>query len=399
MLSNLVDEPDLGKSASALVSWIEAACRVPEGKLIGQPVKLSRWQKIEISRIYDNPAKTRRAILSFGRKNGKTSLAAFLLLAHLCGPTRRPNSQLYSTAQSRDQAALIFQLAAKIVRMSPDLLNAVVIRDGAKELTCPAIGSRYRALSAEATTAYGLSPSFVVHDELGQVRGPRFKLYDALETATGAQQDPLSIIISTQAATDADLLSILIDDALAGHDPKVVVSLYTAPQELDPFSDSTIKMANPAFGEFLNPYEVRGMAADAKRMPAREAEYRNLILNQRVEASNPFVTQADWKACAGKVTDLVGREVYCGLDLSETKDLTALVTIGRVDDIWHVHPIFWLPAEGLADKSRNDRVPYDLWRNKGFLLTAPGRSVDYDFVARYLKRELFDRYRVRKSRL
>jgi phage terminase large subunit-like protein len=93
-----------------------------------------------------------------------------------------------------------------------------------------------------------------VHDELGQVRGPRSELYEALETATGAQENPLSLIISTQAPTDADLAqSVLIDDAKAGHDPRVVCSLYTAPQEDDPFAEETIRKANPAFGDFLNP--------------------------------------------------------------------------------------------------------------------------------------------------
>jgi hypothetical protein len=115
-------------------------------------------------------------------------------------------------------------------------------------------------------------------------------LYEALETATGSSADPLSIIISTQAPTDADLLSVLIDDALAGNDPHTVVKLYTAPKELDPFDEATIRLANPAFGTFLNAREVLAMARDAKRMPARQAEYENLILNRRIEASNPFIS-------------------------------------------------------------------------------------------------------------
>src|SRR5690606_12510512 len=164
----------------------------------------------------------------------------------------------------------------------------------------------YRALSAEASTAYGLSPVFIVHDELGQVKGPRSELYEALETATAAQESPLSIIISTQAPTDADLLSVLIDDALQGHDPRVVLSLYTAPVTDDPFDEETIRKANPAFGDFQNAEEVMAMAADAKRMPSREAEYRNLILNQRVEAHNPFVSRAVWEQCGGPVAEFTG---------------------------------------------------------------------------------------------
>jgi len=377
------------------VEWVEDFCRIPEGRDVGKPVKLRPWQKKEIRRIYDNPAGTRRAIVSFGRKNGKTALAAFLLLLHLAGAEARPNSQLYSAAQSRDQAAILFALAAKIVRMSPDLQSVIVVRDTAKQLFCPDLGTLYRALSAEASTAYGLSPVFIVHDELGQVRGPRSELYEALETATGAQDDPLSIVISTQAPTDADLLSVLIDDGLASHDPRVVVSLYTADPEADPFDEATIRQANPAFGDFLNPREVMAMAEDARRMPSREAEFRNLILNQRVEASSPFVSRSAWAACDAPVRSLVGYPVYAGLDLSAVNDLTALVLTACIDGVWHVEPTFWLPADGLPMKSRQDRVPYDVWHKQGFLQAAPGKSVDYEYVAEHL-RGVFDRLDIRK---
>jgi phage terminase large subunit-like protein len=381
--------------AQQAIDWIEKYCIVPEGALVGQRVKLRQWQQDEICRIYDNPAGTRRAILSFGRKNGKTGLGSFLLLLHLCGPEARPNSQLFSAAQSREQAGLLFRLAAKIVRMSQPLNRVVVIRETAKELSCPELGTIYRALSAEATTAFGLSPVFVVHDELGQVRGPRSRMYEALETATGAQSDPLSIIISTQAPTDADLLSVLIDDGLAAHDPRVVVSLYTAPVELDAFSEAAIRAANPAFGDFLNATEVLAMAADAERMPARQAEFENLILNRRVEASAPFIGRQLWAACAATPRPLDGHPVYGGLDLSAVSDLTALVLGVRVAGIWNVHPTFWLPGDGLAVKSRNDRVPYDLWHSQGYLLAAPGKAVDYEYIAEHL-RGVFDRHDVRK---
>lgn len=381
-------------SADYCIGWIEGCCRIPEGRDVGKPVKLREWQKSDIRRIYDNPHVTRRAILSFGRKNGKTALAAFLLLLNLCSKAARPNSQLYSAAQSRDQAGLLFGLAAKIVRMSPELINFVVVRDTAKQLFCPELGTLYKALSAEASTAYGLSPVFIVHDELGQVKGPRSQLYEALETATGAQERPLSVVISTQAATDADLLSVLIDDAKAGHDKRVVLSLYTADPDLDPFDEETIRLANPAFGDFLNADEVRAMAEDARRMPSRENEFRNLILNQRVEVNNPYIPRAVWEACNGAVSEFTG-PVYAGLDLSETSDLTALVLVSNIGGKWHVKPTFWLPEEMLLERSRKDSVPYDLWRQAGYLETTPGSSVEYEWVAGQV-RDLFEQYDIRK---
>jgi phage terminase large subunit-like protein len=370
------------------IVWIEAHCRIPEGKFVGRPVTLTAKQKRWIRRIYDSP--TRTFILSMARKNAKTALASFLLLLHLCGPEARPNSQLYSAAQSRDQAAILFALGAKVVRMSPDLSAVVTIRDTAKQLFCPELGTLYRALSADASTAYGLSPVFVVHDELGQVKGPRSELYEALETASAAQEQPLSLVISTQAPTDADLLSLLIDDALTGADPRIKVELCTAPLELDPFSEKAIRAANPHFDDFMNQEEVFRQAADAKRMPSREASFRNLILNQRVEARNPFIARAIWQENGADPEPIEGRDVYGGLDLSSVSDLTALVLTTEDGD---VQPTFWLPAEGLAEKSRTDRVPYDLWASQGLLQTTPGRAIEYEFVAEYL-RGVFDRCNV-----
>lgn len=377
------------------IAWIEEHCRIPEGRDVGKPVKLRGWQKDEITKIYDNPAVTRRAILSFGRKNAKTTLAAFLLLLHLVGPEARPNSQLFSAAQSRDQAAILFALAAKVVRLSPTLLPVTTIRDTAKQLACEELGTLYRALSAEAATAYGLSPVLNIHDELGQVKGPRSELYDALETATGAQENPLSVVISTQAPTDGDLLSVLIDDALAGHDPKTVVSLHTAPDDLDPFSEEAIKAANPAYGDFLNADQVKDMAESARRMPSREAQYRNLVLNQRVSTASPFISRSVWAACGADNTIPPGSVVYGGLDLSATTDLTALVLVALVDDVWRVQSRFWLPQDGLLDRARSDRVPYDQWHKDGFLEAVPGKSIAYAHVASLIA-EVFDQFDVQR---
>lgn len=376
-----------------VIDWIETYCLVPEGKLVGQPVKLLPEQKDFIRTVYDNPAGTQQAILSIGRKNGKTALCAFLMLVHLIGPLAVTNSQLYSAAQSKDQAALIFDLAIKTIRMNPELDEVAHIRESTKIILGLHKGTKYRALSAEAGTAYGASPIFVLHDELGQVQGERSQLYEALETAQQAHDKPLSIVISTQAPTDNDLLSILIDDALEGKDPTTVVRVFSADEEAPPFEEKTIKQANPAYGKFQNKNVLLKMADRAKRMPSREAAYRNLILNQRVETSNPFVTRSVWQENAGENEGW--NVAYGGLDLSETNDLTALVLVSESNGVMNTESTFWLPADGLVDRARADRVPYDVWAEQGVLQTTPGRSVEYSYIAQHLV-EIFDRKRIRK---
>lgn len=375
------------------IAWVEAYCVIPDGKDVGRPVVLREWQKAELRKIYDNPHGTRTAIISFGKKNAKTTLACFLLLLHLSGPEARKNSQLVSTALSREQAAVLFELAAKVVRMSPVLSDLIDVRYTVKQLYDKEIGTLYRALSADASTAHGQSPAFAVHDELGQVKGPRSELYTAIENAMGAHEQPMSLVISTQAPTDADLLSILIDDALEGNDPRIVVSLYTAQMDIDPFSEEALRQANPAFGDFLNAEEMLKQSGDAKRMPALEALYRNYTLNQRVEASAPFVSASVWSANGGAPE--MGEIVYGGLDLSETNDLTALVLTSPVQGKLSVHPTFWLPEYALAERARKDRVPYDTWAKDGYLSTTPGRSIEYERIAIYIA-DLFATKDVRK---
>jgi phage terminase large subunit-like protein len=373
------------------IKWIEQHCYIPEGKFVGQKVKLRPWQKKIVRQIYGTD--TRTAIVSYGRKNAKTTLAGFLCLLHTCGPEAVRNSQLISAAQSRDQAALLFALMAKMVRMNPEMDAELLIRDSVKQILCPAIGTVYTAVSADAKTKFGASPVFVVHDELGQVVGPRSALYEALETAQGAHDHPLSIIISTQAPTDADLLSILIDDAKTKADPRTKLFLWTADEDLDPFKVSTIKKANPAYGDFLNAEEVKTQASNAKRMPSREADYRNLILNQRVNRNDPFVSHAVWaeNGLLPRSDDFAGG-VVVGLDLSERNDLTALIVTGKgADDQTSIECHFYAPAEGIQDRAQKDRVPYDLWAKQGFLHTTPGPTVDYEFVAMQLQ-ELSEKY-------
>lgn len=351
---------------------------------------MTKKQKRWLRQVYDTP--TRTFILSMGRGNAKTALASFLLQLHLCGPEARQNSQLYSAAQSREQAAILFNYAAKGIRLSPTLRPVVIPRDTAKELACPELGTLYRALSAEASTAHGLSPAFVVHDELGQVRGPRSELYEALETAQSKQPEPLSIIISTQAPDDAALLSTLIDDAKKKPDPRVKLALYTAPTEADPFSMSSIRAANPHFDDFMNKVEVLRQANEAKRLPSREGAYRNLVLNQRVHAVTPFVPLEVWRENGADPSPLDGATVCGGLDLASVHDLTALVLVN--DNDGSVHTFAWMPADGLAEKARIDKVPYDVWAREGTLLTTPGRAQSYDHVAAFLK-AIFNRCNVR----
>lgn len=389
-----------------VIAFIETFCRVPEGKHVGRPIKLEPFQREFLLAVYDNPHGTRRAILSIARKNGKTALIACILLAHLVGPEAQLNSQIVSGARSREQAAVVFDLACKIVNQSPELRGRVRIIPSGKKLIGLKLNTTFKALAAEAPTTHGLSPRLAILDELGQVKGPRDDFVDAITTGQGAHADPLLVVISTQAPTDADMLSVWIDDAKASGDAQIVCHVYAADQDAALDDREAWRRANPALGTFRDLADVERQAAEAMRMPSAEATFRNLTLNQRVAVFNPFVSREVWQR-NGREPEAEAfefGEVWGGLDLSETTDLTAFVLAAKYRGEWHIRPTFWM-AEGLvADRARADRVPYDAWAKQGLLLTTPGKSVDYEWVAveiarlcegLHIRGIAFDRYRMK----
>lgn len=397
-----------------VIRFIERYCRVPEGKHVGEPMRLDIFQKLWILSIYDNPMITVLGILSIARKNGKTALIAAILLAHLVGPEAVLNSQIISGARSRDQAALVFKLALKMVNLNDDLRK--IIRDvpSSKTLVGLPMNVEYRALSAEGGTNMGLSPLLAIIDEMGQVKGDYDEFIEAIETAQGAYDNPLELVISTQSATDQDMLSLRIDDAIRSEDPHIVCHVYSAdhlameleidPQEVSVIDHRAWEAANPALGKFRSLDELQRNAMVANRMPSRENGFRNLNLNQRVNRVATFIPPSIWAKGNGEINEQAFRnDVWGGLDLAETTDLCAFIW-GAQDEnaYWHTKAMFWKPEATLRDHQKRDKVNYPLWVEQGFIRTTPGVAVDYEFVAHdiaeltaglRLKGIAFDRYR------
>jgi len=387
-----------------VIAFIERYLRIPEGELVGQKMKLEPFQARFIKEIYDNPKGTRRAYLSIARKNGKSGLIAGILLAHIVGPEAKLNTQIVSGAMSRDQAALVFALACKMIQLSPEIAPLVRIVPSSKRIIGIARNVEYKALAADGRTAHGLSPALAILDEVGQVKGPQSDFIDAIITSQGAHAEPLLIAISTQAPNDNDLFSIWLDDALESKDPRIVCHLYQAPKEAELHDRKGWKDANPAMGTFRSLQDVEEQAERAARMPSFEPTFRNLVLNQRVEMSAPFVSRGVWTLNSGEIDSAVFYEnpVYVGLDLSAKNDLTAMVCICFDGEKWHVKPTFWTPEKGLRDRAKRDRAPYDVWADQGYIRTISGASIDYESLAKEIAESLegmdlqavaFDRWR------
>jgi phage terminase large subunit-like protein len=360
---------------------------VPSGEGSGAKFELRPFQKRFIREIYqprtNGKRSVRRAILSVARKNGKTALIAGLVLVHLIGPEAVPNGEIYSAANDRDQASIVFKFARQIIEADPELKELVKVIPSTKTLLGLRTGSVYRAISAEAGTKHGYSPSLIIFDELAQAKSR--DLYDVLDTSMGGRAEPLFVVISTQSNDPEHILSKLIDDGLSKQDPTIVTHLYAVDEDCENIFDPHVwKDANPALGDFRSLEDFKAVARKAQRMPAEEAKFRNLYLNQRVSPTTSLISRAEWMACGG-VADFTDRErVYLGLDLSSVNDLTALIMISA-DGQSKVRAFFWKPEEFLAEHSHRDfgagSRRYEEWVKAGHLLASPGKTIDKAVVA------------------
>ena len=324
-------------------------------------------------------------MVSIPRKNGKTGLAAGLALGHLCGPEAEEMGEVYSAASDKKQAGIVFRQCKAMIRRTPWLKSRLLIKDFDMSIEDRVTGSTYQALSADVETKHGLSASCVIYDELAQAKSSG--LYDVLRTSTGARANPMFIVISTQAARDEHVLSELIDYGLAVQegsidDPTFYLSLYTAPEDADPYDEAVWAACNPGLGTIRSIDEMRSMAKRAKRMPSRLPAFLNLYLNQRIQADASFMPVSEWLGCADEtvtVDALAGRPCVVGLDLSEVRDMTALVAYFPLDGA--VLGWTWAPGETVWG---NDAMPYEGWARAGWLEVTPGRAIDKRYVVRRL---------------
>jgi phage terminase large subunit-like protein len=298
-------------------------------------------------------------------------------------------AEVYSAAADKDQAALVFNVAAEMIRNDPELLATCEIVDSQKRILHRKTGSFYRAISAEAYSKHGFNASAVIYDELHAA--PTRDLWDVLSTSQGARSQPLMMAITTAGYDRHSILWELYAHAVKvlenpTLDPTFLPILFEAPVDADWTDERVWRKANPALGDFRSLEEMRTAAARAKEIPAQENTFRRLYLNQWTEQAERWISMPAWDACRAQVkrSALLGRKCYLGMDLASTKDLTALVAVFPDADGFDVLAHFFVPKENVLERVRRDRVPYDQWQRDGYLTATPGNVVDYEAVRKQI---------------
>lgn len=394
-------------AADYAVRFIECLAHT-KGTWAGKPFELIDWQERIIRDLFGvlKPNGYRQfntAYIEIPKKNGKSELAAAVALLLTCGDGEE-RAEVYGCAADRQQAAIVFDVAADMVRMCPALNKRVKILTSQKRIVYVPTNSFYQVLSAEAYSKHGFNIHGVVFDELHTQ--PNRKLFDVMTKGSGdARMQPLYFLITT-AGTDTNSICYeqhqKAQDILEGRkiDKTFYPVIYGAPDDADWTSPEVWKNSNPSLGETIGMDKVEAACESAKQNPGEENAFRQLRLNQWVKQTVRWMPMHKWDACKVDFDEslLEGRVCYGGLDLSSTTDITAFVLVfppTDEDDHYYILPYFWLPEETLDLRVRHDHVPYDLWQRQGFLMTTEGNVVHYGFIENFID-ELGTRFNIRK---
>ncbi|MFF4818085.1 terminase large subunit [Kitasatospora sp. NPDC001309] len=402
-----------GARAERAIAFVEKLLVHTKGRTAGHPFYLSEWQKEGIFRPlfgtlrYDDQfnewtRQYRMGWIELGRKNGKSEIASAIALLGLVGDDEE-SAEVYSVAADKDQAALVFNTAKRMVELSPVLSKRLEIIDSRKRIVDRKSNSVYAVLPGDAAGALGVNASMVLMDEVLTQKDRH--LFDAMRQSFGTRTQPLMLCITTAAYTSARF-------ALEEHDfserverdqnldPSRFVYLRNLPKEADWTDEGSpgdpangIKptgwyWANPALGDFLNINTLRDEFRDAKEKPSAENAFRVFRLNQWVAQATRWISMDSWAANADKPVSrsaLTGRACFAGLDLASTSDFTAWVLLfpGTADDPtapgFTVLPRFWVPRAAI-ERRQEQREEFLSWEKLGYLTITDGETVDYERV-------------------
>lgn len=367
-----------------------------EGRWAGQPFALMDWESELMRAIYGpeifDPELgmwvrlTTEGYLEIPKKSGKSGWGSGIGILELACPTNEPGIGIYSVASDTDQANIVYGLGRKQVEADPRLESR--IRCYRRIMEHKKSGRTWRVIPADTDTNDGEKMAIAIMDELHRQR--HRELMDLIRASQSTATEPLLLSLTTAGDEESRICREVHD-----YGEKVQAGSIVNPRfhyrrygmdDGDDWEDKKVwRKANPALGTTKTMAFLRGEYARAKASPAEQSSFIRYQLNGWYQSDNRWLTAGLWEASqtAAGVEEgaLARRDCFCGLDLSSTTDITAL--IGLVEDdagTLKVVSRFWMPADTLAEACKRDRVPYDQWAREGYITPTEGNKVDYDVM-------------------
>lgn len=401
-LKDLIKAPKRGfffdnEKANWVIQYFQDVLLLNGGEYEGVPFDPLLWQKFIIGSLFgwvnkDGYRRFRMAYIETSKGSGKSPLAAGIGTYALTsdGESR---AEIYAAATKKDQAMILFRDAVAMVDLSPEL-SARLTKSGRGEQTWNLAyrdtGSFFRPIASDDAQS-GPRPHIALLDEIHEHKSDI--MVEMMRAGTKGRRQALIFMI-TNSGYDKNTVAWQYHDyatkVAAGqiHDDSFFSYVCALDEGDDPFKDEACwPKTNPSLGVTIQYQYLREQVTQARGMPSKESIVRRLNFSQWVGAESPWISAELWNECQDDYTleSLKGRTCYGGLDLSSTKDLTALVLIFEPttdDPYYRLWPFFWLPDEDLQQKAHRDGVDYVTWLRNGHIDTTPGSAINKRFVLR-----------------
>lgn len=405
------------KKANNAISWIEEHCFHVEGPLAPGKLKLELWQKALISAIFGlcDPAtgnrQFREVVLVVARKNGKSILASAIgnYMFQVDGGF---GCRVYNVAPKLEQADIIYNNAWAMIQLDPDYIkrkeeleakrttthqkvqdDGLMVRKRMSDLFLPATNSTMKKISSSAKKSDGFNPSLCICDEVASWEGDKgLKTYEVLKSGMGARPEGIMLSCTTSGYANDSIYDEIIKRAtrfLLGDskEKKLLPFLYMI-DDIDKWNDiNELQKSNPNLGVSVSVDYLIEEIAVAETSLSKKAEYITKYCCLKQNSSLAWLDIKTVDKCCGPALDLEQfRNSYavCGIDLSQTTDLTACVCVIQKHDDLYVFAKFFLPGAKIQEATERDGVPYGAYIDRGLLIPSGDNFVDYADCYSYL---------------
>jgi len=383
--------------ANHFIEFTENFCKHSKGKMGGKPVILELWEKALLATVFgfidiDGNRKYREAILIVGKKNGKSLISSCVGL-YLQVADGEAGPEVYAVATKRDQAKIIWGEAKRMVRKSPALQKR--IKTLVAELVSDFNDGIFKPLASDSDTLDGLNIHGILMDEFHQWKNGK-PLYDIMADGVSAREQPLNFMTSTAGTIREDIYDQKYDEATqlingyfdeAGYkDDNLIAFIYELDSRKEWIDPQCWRKANPGLGTIKN---EKTLAAKVKKAMSNPMLVKNLVckeFNIRETSSEAWMTfeQLD-NTETFDIKELKPKYGIGGADLSSTTDLTAACILFMIpnDTKIYAQSMYWLPEDLLEKRVTEDKIRYDLWKERDLLRTTPGNSVHYKYIVEW----------------
>lgn len=382
------------KRGNHILEFAENFCRHSKGKCGGKRVKLELWEKAHLATVFgfidiEGNRKYRESILIVGKKNGKSLLASIVGLYMLTADGEM-GPEVYAVATKKDQSKIIWLESKRMVRKSPALSKRV--RSLVAELDTDFNDGVFKPLASDSDTLDGLNIHCVLMDEIHQWKQGK-ALYDIMADGVSAREQPLVYITSTagtirediydQKYDEAEMVINGYDDPEGYKDEHLIAFIYEIDNRKEWTDESCWEKANPGLGTIKNKQTLKDKVEKAKKNPLLVKNLLCKEFNIRETSSEAWLTfeQAN-NTETFSVEGLKPRYGVGGVDLSSTTDLTAAKVLFKIPESEKIYTLsmYWIPEDLVEKRITEDKIPYDIWIEKGYVRTCKGNKISYKDV-------------------